>query len=136
MKAEAGTAAVDSDPQRALQFGLKSLRAGGSYKLASLIWRLRKRDRLPPLARTLMQAKLAQRWWREDPDRAREWAAKSVETVESVPNMQGAAERGRRLATARLLIDLLRNRCLSNAHSSVPFEYLCKAPPPGFALSY
>jgi hypothetical protein len=43
-KAEAGLAVLDSDPQRALQFGLASLRAGGSYKLASLIWRLRKRD--------------------------------------------------------------------------------------------
>jgi hypothetical protein len=43
-KAEAGLAVVDSDPQRALQFGMASLRAGGSYKLASLIWRLRKRD--------------------------------------------------------------------------------------------
>ena len=43
-KAEAGLAVLDSDPRRALQFGLASLRAGGSYKLASLIWRLRKRD--------------------------------------------------------------------------------------------
>lgn len=43
-KAEAGLAVLDSDPQRALQFGLASLRAGGSYRLASLIWRLRKRD--------------------------------------------------------------------------------------------
>ena len=43
-KAEAGLAVLDSDPQRALQFGLASLRAGGSYKLASLLWRLRKRD--------------------------------------------------------------------------------------------
>lgn len=43
-KAEAGLTVVDGDPQRALQFGLESLRAGGSYKLASLIWRLRKRD--------------------------------------------------------------------------------------------
>jgi hypothetical protein len=43
-KAEAALAALDGDPQRALQFGLASLRAGGSYKLASLLWRLRKRD--------------------------------------------------------------------------------------------
>lgn len=43
-KAEAGLAVVESDPHRALQFGLASLRAGGSYKLASLLWRLRKRD--------------------------------------------------------------------------------------------
>jgi hypothetical protein len=43
-KAEAGLAVVESDPQRALQFGLASLRAGGSYRLSSLLWRLRKRD--------------------------------------------------------------------------------------------
>lgn len=43
-KAEAGLAVLDSDPQRALQFGLASLRPGGSYKLASLLWRLRKRE--------------------------------------------------------------------------------------------
>jgi hypothetical protein len=43
-KAEAGAAVADSNPQRALQLGLESLRAGGSYKLSSLIWRLRKRD--------------------------------------------------------------------------------------------
>lgn len=43
-KAEAGLAVIESDPRRAMQFGLASLRAGGSYKLASLLWRLRKRD--------------------------------------------------------------------------------------------
>lgn len=43
-KAEAALAVLDSNPQRAIQFALASLRAGGSYKLASLIWRLRKRD--------------------------------------------------------------------------------------------
>lgn len=43
-KAEAALDVLDTDPQRAMQFGSASLRAGGSYKLAGLLWRLRKRD--------------------------------------------------------------------------------------------
>lgn len=44
VKAEAALAVLDSNPQQALQLGLDSLRAGGSYKLASLFGRLRRRD--------------------------------------------------------------------------------------------
>lgn len=68
---------------------------------------LKDSERLTPSERALLQAKLAQRWWRDDPERAREWASKPVEAVESVPNMEGAAERGRRLATARLLLQIV-----------------------------
>jgi len=53
-KAEAGLAVVDSNPQRALQFGLASLRGGGPYQLARLLWRLRKGD--PSLSETLFTA--------------------------------------------------------------------------------
>lgn len=44
VRAEAALAVLDSNPRQALQLGLDSLRAGGSYKLASLIGRLRRRD--------------------------------------------------------------------------------------------
>ena len=35
---------VEADPRRAAELGSAALRAGGNYKLAGLLWRLRKRD--------------------------------------------------------------------------------------------
>jgi hypothetical protein len=68
---------------------------------------LKDSESLTPAERALTWAKLAQRWWREDPERAHGWASKSVEMVESVPNMESPAELGRRLATARLLLKIV-----------------------------
>jgi hypothetical protein len=88
-------------------------RADGSYELwlsrSKMITEdlLKDSEGLTPSERSLVWAKLAQRWWRDDADRARGWALKSVETVEAVPNMESPAERGRRLATARLLLKLI-----------------------------
>ncbi|HVF55606.1 MAG TPA: hypothetical protein VM934_05625 [Pyrinomonadaceae bacterium] len=42
--AEAALGVLDADPQKAAKLGSAALRAGGTYKLAGLLWRLRKRD--------------------------------------------------------------------------------------------
>jgi hypothetical protein len=90
-----------------------SVQAAGAYELwlsrskAITEELLKDSEGLTPPERALFRAKLAQRWWRDDAERARDWASKSVETVESVPNMESPAERGQRLATARLLLKLI-----------------------------
>src|SRR5258705_3482486 len=41
-----------------------------------------------PSARALLCARLGQKWWRDDPEKARAWILKSVELVEAVPNRE------------------------------------------------
>lgn len=62
---------------------------------------------LSSLQRAVLWAKLAQRWWREDPKRARTWIANAIETVEQVPNKENQGEREDRLETARVLLTIL-----------------------------
>ena len=57
-----------------------------------------------PSGSALPWARLAQQWWRDDPDRARSWMLKSIEIVEAVPNRENPAERNLRLTTTRLLL--------------------------------
>jgi hypothetical protein len=60
-----------------------------------------------PSGRALLWARLGQQWWRDDPERARAWILKSTEIVEAVPNRENPAERNLRLATARLLLNIV-----------------------------
>src|SRR6185437_5919676 len=60
-----------------------------------------------PSGRALLLARLGQQWWRDDPDRARAWILKSIEIVEAVPNRENPAERNLRLATARLVLNII-----------------------------
>jgi len=60
-----------------------------------------------PSGRALLWARLGQQWWRDDPERARAWILKSIEVVEAVPNRENPAERNLRLATARMLLNIV-----------------------------
>jgi hypothetical protein len=62
---------------------------------------------LPPSERALLWARLAQWWWRDDPEKARSWMLKPIEMVEAVPNKENADERRQRLTTVRLLLRIV-----------------------------
>ena len=62
---------------------------------------------LIPSDRALLWASLAQRWWREDPEKARSWMLKPIEIVESVPNQENPDERRERLNTVRGLLKIV-----------------------------
>lgn len=57
--------------------------------------------------RAQLWAKLAERWWREDPEKAHSWMLKSIEMVETVPNKETPAETNQRLATTRMLLKIV-----------------------------
>src|SRR5215510_5187800 len=52
---------------------------------------------LSSMQRAVVWAKLAQRWWRDDPKRARTWIANAIEVVEQVPNKENPDARRERL---------------------------------------
>jgi hypothetical protein len=54
--------------------------------------------------RAVLWGKLAQRWWREDPKRARTWFVNAIEVVEQVPNKEPPPERRERIETAQVLL--------------------------------
>jgi hypothetical protein len=62
---------------------------------------------LTPQQRAVLWVKLAQRWWREDPKRARTWIINAIEVVEQVPNKETPEEREKRLETARILLTIV-----------------------------
>lgn len=62
---------------------------------------------LPPSERALLWARLAQRWWLDDPEKARSWMLKPIEIVEAVPNKENPDERLQRLSTVRLLLPIV-----------------------------
>jgi hypothetical protein len=62
---------------------------------------------LSSMQRAVLWAKLAQRWWREDPKRARTWVANAIEVVEQVPNKETPAERQQRMETASVLLTIV-----------------------------
>jgi hypothetical protein len=62
---------------------------------------------LTPSERALLWARLAQRWWRDDPEKARSWMLKPIEIVEGVPNKENPDERRQRLGTVRLLLKIV-----------------------------
>src|ERR1044071_3995336 len=43
---------------------------------------------LSSMQRAVLWVKLGQRWWREDPSRARTWITNAIEVVEQVPNKE------------------------------------------------
>lgn len=57
--------------------------------------------------RAVLWAKLAQRWWREDPKRARIWVLNAIEVVEQVPNKEAPEERQIRLETGQVLLAIV-----------------------------
>src|SRR5678815_1507227 len=59
---------------------------------------------LTSFQRAVLWLKLAQRWWREDPKRARGWIMNAIEVVEQVPNKEKPEEREVRLQTARVIV--------------------------------
>src|SRR5690242_7457859 len=62
---------------------------------------------LNSMQRAVLWAKLAQRWWREDPKRARTWIVNAIEVVEQVPNKENPEARQQRLATAQTLLAIV-----------------------------
>jgi len=62
---------------------------------------------LSSLQRAVLWAKLAQRWWRDDPKRARTWIANAIEVVEQVPNKENPDARQERLETAQVLLAII-----------------------------
>ena len=62
---------------------------------------------LSPLQRAVLWAKLAQRWWRDDPKRARAWIADAIEIIDHVPNKESPEERGERLETLQTVFSIV-----------------------------
>jgi hypothetical protein len=62
---------------------------------------------LTSMQRAVLWMKLAQRWWREDPKRARTWVLNAIEVVEQVPNKETPEERQTRIETAQVLLAIV-----------------------------
>ncbi|HEU4869778.1 MAG TPA: hypothetical protein VFT08_02855, partial [Pyrinomonadaceae bacterium] len=62
---------------------------------------------LSSMQRAVLWVKLGQRWWREDPSRAKTWITNAIEVVEQVPNKETSKEREERLETARILLTIV-----------------------------
>ena len=62
---------------------------------------------LSSMQRAVLWVKLGQRWWREDPSRARTWITNAIEVVEQVPNKENPQEREERLETAGILLTIV-----------------------------
>ena len=45
-------------------------------------------DNLETSQRSILLAKLAQQWWRDNPEKAKAWMSEAVASVESVPNKE------------------------------------------------
>lgn len=56
--------------------------------------------------RAELWARLAQKWWRYDPERAHSWLLRSIEIVEPVPNKEKVDERRERLNSTSLLFKI------------------------------
>ena len=62
---------------------------------------------LNSMQRAVLWAKLGQRWWREDPKRARTWITNAIGVVERFPNKETPEERQERLETASVLLTIV-----------------------------
>lgn len=62
---------------------------------------------LPPLPRSILFARLAQRWWRDNREKANSWMSTAIATVEVVPNKENPEERRKRLSTVRQLLQIV-----------------------------
>jgi len=57
--------------------------------------------------RVLLWARLAQHWWRANPEKARLWLQKAIDIVKDVPNKENSTERHQRLGAARSLLQII-----------------------------
>jgi hypothetical protein len=62
---------------------------------------------LSSMQRAVLWVKLAKRWWREDPKRARIWIMNAIDIVERVPNKETPDERRERVETAQILLAIV-----------------------------
>ncbi|HBB88135.1 MAG TPA: hypothetical protein DC047_11005 [Blastocatellia bacterium] len=62
---------------------------------------------LTPFERAHLWTRLAQAWWKDDPEKARSWMLKSIEIVEAVPNRENPEERRQRLTMVRVLLKIV-----------------------------
>lgn len=63
-------------------------------------------DNLETSQRSILFAKLAQQWWRDNPEKAKAWMSEAIARVESVPNKENPDDRRKRLNTARQLLQI------------------------------
>jgi hypothetical protein len=63
-------------------------------------------DNLETSQRSILLAKLAQQWWRDNPEKAKAWMSEAIASVESVPNKENPDDRRKRLNTARQLLQI------------------------------
>lgn len=56
--------------------------------------------------RSILFGRLAQAWWRENPEKAKAWMVAAIESVETVPNKENAEEHQKRISTARQLLQI------------------------------
>ncbi len=68
---------------------------------------LKDAGQLSPMRRAVLLARLGQRWWGDNQARARTWFRNAIDEVEQVPNKENPADRQERLATARLLLNVI-----------------------------
>src|ERR1041385_3924190 len=62
---------------------------------------------LIPTEHARVWARLAERWWHDDPEQARSWMLKAVDIVEAVPNKENADERERRLSAVHSILKIV-----------------------------
>jgi hypothetical protein len=62
---------------------------------------------LEPSQRSMLLARLAQRWWRDNPEKAKSWMADAIAAVEAVPNKENPEDRRKRISTARQLLQIV-----------------------------
>ncbi len=63
-------------------------------------------DNLETSQRNILLAKLAQQWWRDNPEKAKAWMTEAIASVENVPNKENPDDRRKRLNTARQLLQI------------------------------
>jgi len=101
----AGPAFAQTDPSPAQRDALANLWLARSQTITEDL--VKDATGFTPSGRALLWARLGQQWWQDDPEKARAWILKAIEIVEAVPNRENPAERNLRLATARLLLNIV-----------------------------
>jgi len=101
----AGSAFAQTDPSPTQRDALANLWLARSQTITEDL--VKDATGFTPSGRALLWARLGQQWWQDDPEKARSWILKAIEIVEAVPNRENPAERNLRLATARLLLNIV-----------------------------
>ena len=63
--------------------------------------------KLEPSQRSILFGRLAQQWWRDNPEKARSWMVAAMVYVEAIPNQENPEERRKRISTARQLLQMV-----------------------------